>query len=265
MLKLGSVPFLNASPLTYPLEKRMVDHNFDLYYFDPSILSKKLKNGDIDVGLIPVAELLMHDDYVVVPDISISSIGKVDSVILQTKCDIKDLSTIAVDIRSQSSTALLKIVMELFLGLKPQYIKREVDDDFIKEVDGGMLIGDSGLRALYNHKDEYNIYDLGELWTQNTGLPFVYAVFAMKEGVDLGKNYDSLIKSKEIGKKMIPQIIESRADNLGISKDQCFVYLNYRIKYDLGTKEIEGLYKYAELLHKINEIEKEYKIKIYNN
>ena len=77
MIKLGSVPFVNAKPLVYPLEKGLVKHNFDITYEVPSILSQKLSNKDIDIGLIPVAELIRNNQYKVVRDISISSNGNV--------------------------------------------------------------------------------------------------------------------------------------------------------------------------------------------
>ena len=118
LIKLGSVSFLNAQPLTYAIENNLIDHEFDLIQTPPSELSQKLNNRDIDVGLIPVAELLKRKNYNVVSGISISSIGKVDSVILVAKQGIKDLASIAVDKRSQSSTALLRIVLEIFFGIR---------------------------------------------------------------------------------------------------------------------------------------------------
>ena len=253
MIKLGSVSFLNAKPLTYAIENNLIDHEFDLIQTPPSELSQKLSNKEIDLGLIPVAELLKRRDYSVLPDMSISSVGKVDSVIVIAKTDIKEIKKIAVDKRSQSSTGLLKIVIEIFYGLEPEYISRDIDQhDYLDNVDGSMLIGDSGLKKFYQSDDSYNIYDLGEIWTAHTGLPFVYAVFAVNEGVILGENLDVLRYSKDYGLNIVEDIAKVESEKIGIDYNICLEYLTKRIKYDLGNDEIKGIIKYSELLSKLN-------------
>ncbi|TDI89588.1 MAG: hypothetical protein E2O72_06180 [Candidatus Dadabacteria bacterium] len=265
LIKLGSVSFLNAKLLTYALENNLIQHEFDLIQTPPSELSVKLFNKEIDVGLIPVAELLKRKDYSVVPQISISSFGKVDSVIVLAKSDLRELKTIAVDKRSQSSTALLRIVMEIFYGLQPSYLSRDIDKEGVLDgVDGTMLIGDSGLKECYNADNSYKVYDLGEIWTGETGLPFVYAVFAVNKGVILGNNLEALIESKNYGLGIVDEIAETESQKIGIEKDVCLKYLTDRIKYDLGREEIKGIIKYSELLSDLNEAKRISDINIYS-
>lgn len=254
LIKLGSVSFVNAQPLTYAIENNLINHDFDLLQTPPSELSVKLHNKEIDLGLIPVAELLKRKNYNVVPGISISSHGKVDSVIIVAKCDIRDLKRIAVDKRSQSSTALLRIVLEIFHGISPEYIPTDIDKAVMMEnVDGAMLIGDSGLREYYNLRGQYNTYDLGELWTNETGLPFVYAVFAGHRDVILDGNLDALAESKNYGLGIVDKISEIESQKLGIDYEICYKYLTDRIKYDLGNEEIKGIVRYSELLEELGE------------
>lgn len=257
LIKLGSVSFLNAQPLTYAIEHNLIEHEFDLIQTPPSELSQKLYNKEIDLGLIPVAELLKRKNYRVVPAISISSLGKVDSVIIVAKKDIKELRSIAVDHRSQSSTALLRIVLEIFYGNNPEYIPTDIEKDgMMDDVDGAMLIGDSGLREYYNLSEEYKIYDLGEIWTNETDLPFVYAVFAGHRDVILDGNLDSLLESKNYGLGVVDKIADIESQKLGINYDICYKYLTDRIRYDLGKQEIRGLVKYSELLEELGEADK---------
>lgn len=263
LIKLGSVSFLNAQPLTYAIENNLIDHEFDLIQTPPSELSLKLYSREIDLGLIPVAELLKRKDYSVVPGISISSLGKVDSVIIVAKRDIKELSHIAVDRRSQSSTALLRIVLELFYKLSPTYEPRDIDkEDCLDGVDAAMLIGDSGLEKCYDSDTEY-IYDLGEIWTQETALPFVYAVFAGHKDVILGENLDALANSKNYGLGIVDKIADIESQKLGISYDICYTYLTDRIRYDLGDEEIKGMIKYSELLEELGEADKISDLSLY--
>lgn len=263
MINLGSVPFLNAKPLIYPLEKGFVDHNFNISYYNPSTLSKKLSQKEVDIGLIPVAEFLKHDNYMALPGISISSYGKVDSVVLLSRVDISKIKTLAIDSRSQSSTALIRIILEIFVGIKPSYIKRDIENNFFEGVDGGMLIGNSGLKALYSNNNNYFVYDLGELWTNNTGLPFVYAMFAKRKEFDPANGHKSLLEAKNKGVSIISEIVDREFEKLGLSREQCELYLSERIKFDLDEKKIDGLKEYQKLLFELNEIEKINEIEFY--
>ena len=265
MINLGAAPFLNMRPLIYPLEKGVVEHSFNIMYFDPSLLSENLSEGVVDVAPIPSVEFLRNDNYSILPDISISSFGKVDSVILKARKEITKIKSVSVDSRSRSSTALLRIVLELFLGLKPEYVKREPGNGFLEGVDAGMLIGNAGLQARHLFADRYAFtYDLGELWTKETALPFVYAVMAIKKGDDsAGESCKCFPLIREEGAKLISEIVDIESRKLGLSREQCLTYLEERIKYDLDGPKIEGLIKYRDLLFELNEIEKKNEIHFY--
>ena len=251
MLKLGDVPFLNSKPLFYQIERGVINSSVEIVRFSPNVLSELLFDKKIDLGLIPVAELLMRGVYKIVPEISISSFGKVDSVILISTNELKEIKKIALDRRSQSSSNLIKVVFKSFLGMNPEFIKRDYDEHFFNDVDAGMLIGDAGLRFLYSNNDNFKIYDLGEIWTEYTGLPFVYAVLAVNRGVDLGNEPEILIQSKNEGIGLIEEICRKEAEKIGIDKEFCMNYVKNRIHYDLGEDEIKGIMEFARCLNKI--------------
>lgn len=252
-------------PLIFPLEERLVEHNFEVSYTPPSNLSKMLFERKIDLGLIPVAELLKRRTYSIVPNISISSYGKVDSVILIARSEIREIKTVAVDIRSQSSAALLRIILGIFNKLFPAYIEREPDDRFLDGVDGGMLIGDMGLKLRYFPPRGYRIFDLGEIWTSETGLPFVYAIYAVNSGVNLGNNLQALDLAKSIGLKNVERIAKIESEKLGFSEEICLRYLTNRIRYDLGEKEISGILTYGKFLAELEDTQGIPELRIYRN
>ncbi|MEM4408483.1 MAG: menaquinone biosynthesis protein, partial [Candidatus Caldarchaeum sp.] len=196
---LGVVPFLNVKPLVFPLEQNLIKHDIKVVYSPPANLSQLLHERSIDVGLLPVAELFRSPSYAVIPGVSISSFGRVESVVLLSKVPIVDIKTVAVDARSKSSTALLRIVLEAFWGIIPLYRKRFPDDGFLAGVDAAMMIGDEGLRAMHFPPAGFRVHDLGEIWTRETGLPFVYAVYAVRDGVKLGESLMVLEASKHLG------------------------------------------------------------------
>lgn len=274
LLRLGTVSFLNSKPLTYAIEEDLIENDFELIATPPAELSEKLYRKEVDLALIPVAELLRRKSYAVVPGISISSLGKVDSVILLTRGDIGDIRKVAVDSRSQSSTALLRIILEIFYSLLPDYEPRKYelynpetsnpDGEFLKGVDGGMLIGDAGLEYMYSPPEGYKVYDLGEIWTEHTGLPFVYAVFAVNESVVLGRNLDALRRSKAYGLSNLKRIAKLGARKTGLSEAICFKYISQRIKYDLGEDGIRGIIKYSQLLSELGICDRITEFRIYH-
>ena len=249
-ITLVTVPFLNSKPLIYPLEKGLIKNEIEVSYFIPSELSEKLKNREVDIVLIPVAELFKNPEYKIFPGISISSFGPVDSVVLLANKNIDEISSVAIDKRSRSSTALIKIILEKFHLLRPDYKYREIDEGFLANVDCGMLIGNAGLHAKFYPQQGFSVYDLGQLWTEKTGLPFVYAVFAYQaENEDaIATIRDSLLQSKALGIKSIDQFIEEESAKLGLSSEICFNYLTNSIRYDLGTEEIAGMKLFGEYL-----------------
>jgi len=264
VIRLGSVSFLNAKPITHAIENGLVEHDFSIVQTPPSELSGILARNEIDLGLIPVAEFLKRGIYSAVPGISISSYGKVDSVVLLTKGKLKDARTVAVDTRSQSSTALLRVILEIFHGLRPSYTPRDATKKgFLDGVDAGMIIGDLGLEMMYAPPTGYNVYDLGEIWTAETGLPFVFAVFAVNRGVTLGRNVGALAESKAYGMAHAAEIARLESARLGMDEAMCVTYLTERIKYDLGPREEEGIVKYSELLSELGLSKKISGVEIY--
>lgn len=253
MLRLGDVPFLNSKPLFYLLKNGSIASCIEIISRPPNLLSELLRKKNIDMGLVPVVELLTRGNYKVVPGISISSYGKVDSVILISKKELRDIRSVALDGYSLSSANLTRVLFKNFLGINPDFVTRSYDENFFAGVDSGMLIGDTGLKFLYKNADrsEYRIYDLGELWTDFTGLPFVYALLAVNSGVNLENQLDNLIRSKREGVGFIDEICEKESVKIGIGKEFCVNYITNRIRYDLSDMEIKGISEFAKCLSKI--------------
>ena len=251
MLKLGDVPFVNSKLLFYALEKNLVPNQFAIESHPPYILSRLLEEKKIDLGLIPVAELLKKGGYKIVPNISISSLGTVDSVLLISKKEIGEINKVALDMRSQSSSSLTRIVFSCFYGMEPEYILKDHRENFLEDVDAGMIIGDAGLRYLHSNKGKYLVYDLGEIWTEKTGLPFVYAVLAVNDNVDLGSSTGVFEEAKKIGRQYVDEICENEYNKIGIDFELCKNYISNRIRYDLGEPEIKGIREFAGYLNKI--------------
>jgi chorismate dehydratase len=243
-IRVGAVNYLNTKPLVEGLTAFApgIDLSFDL----PSRLADRMAAGDLDVGLIPVVELFRAGTYSVVPDVSIASRGPVLSVTLFSRVPWPEIRTVALDEGSRTSAALTQILLRKRYGVRPQVEQLPINvpaDDL--STDAVLLIGDRAMRACL--PGFRFAYDLGQEWADWTGLPFVYAVWAVRDGIDLGPVADAFRRAKEYGLSRAGQIAAREAPALGLDPGYCRRYLSTIIHYDLGPREVAGLTRYHAL------------------
>ncbi|MBI5183620.1 MAG: menaquinone biosynthesis protein [Nitrospinae bacterium] len=239
-IRFGYHGFLNSRPLIAPLLTGRIDHNLELICDTPARLADMLKEGEIDMGIIPSIEYARgNGSYLLIPNISISSEGDVDTVLLVGMKRFEDIDVVAVDSGSRTSVVLLRIIFRDRLGREPEMISMEPDlEKMMDRADAALIIGDNAFKV---DRSRFNIYDLSTEWYDLTARPFVHAVLAVRHGVGLRNEPELLWKAKEIGSSMIDEIAVEGGERLGITPDICRDYLRNKIIYDLGKKELDSL------------------------
>lgn len=235
--RVGSVPYLNAVPLTRGLENEIV-------LATPSKLAGMLRRDELDAALVSVTEVLLTDRYDILDSVAVASLGEVKSVFLAHRGLLKDATEIFCDPASLTSVNLLRVLLGE-QGVRPEF-KPLASYDHATLPDYTLLIGDPAIDFLRaDHKHE--IWDLGAAWLELTKLPFVYAVWALRRGLDYKRLARQLRDAKEFGVETLDYIIGSRTEyDLDFRKD----YLSWHIHYHLGLDEKRGLARFAELLRK---------------
>jgi chorismate dehydratase len=178
-------------PFLYHLPKI---NGIELVFDVPSRLNEKLAVGEINCGLCSSVFYAKHfEDYILIPDISISAVGKVKSVCLFHKVPLSELSgkTIGITPETETSFALLRLVLEKMKEIKPVYLKlnhssrslsKEEAQAFFETIDGYLAIGNEALELLFTEKFPY-VTDLAEVWLEETGYPFVFALLLVRKEV----------------------------------------------------------------------------------
>ena len=235
--RVGSVDALNTVPLTRGLEDQII-------FATPARLAEMLRRDELDAALVSVVEVLLNDRYDVLDGIAIASLGEVKSVLLAHRRPLEEAKEIFCDTASLTSVRLLKVLLAE-RGLQPEF-KPLPDYNFATAPDYLMLIGDSALDFLFG-PPEHEIWDLGAAWYELTGLPFVYAVWALRRGIENAELRRQLTEAKEFGLDTLDTIIRNRTD---YTEDFRKDYLGWHIHYHLGTDEKRGLAKFMELLRK---------------
>src|SRR5262249_24246986 len=190
----------------------------------PSRLADQLAEGSLDVALIPVIEYFRAGSYTVVPDISIASRGPVLSVTLFSRVPWTGIRRVALDEGSRTSAALTQVLLRKRHGLRPEVVPLPLEQSAEDaDADAVLLIGDRAMRACL--PGFAHAYDLGQEWHDWTGLPFVYAFWAVRSGVDLGPVADALAEAKRRGCEQTGLIAHREAPRLGLDAGFCRRYL----------------------------------------
>jgi len=243
-IRIGAVSYLNARPLVEDLDT--FSDRIDLSLEYPSHLADRMRAGLVDVGLIPVIEYFRGENYKLVRDIAIGSRGPVLSVTVFSRVPFAEIRTLALDEGSRTSAALAAIVLAGRYGVRPQTQILPLDADAeTLPTDAVLLIGDRAMKAClpgYPYA-----MDLGEEWTDWTGLPMVFAVWAVRPEVDLGEVEVALHEAKSRGLMRAGVIAQREAPLLGLDAGFCRRYLSNVIRYDFGPREQAGLRKYYQL------------------
>src|SRR5204862_1786791 len=101
VIRIGSVPYLNSKVLTYGLQPGTERYTFETHV--PSVLAKRLRNGQIDVALLSSIEFFRNPRYQIVPNISVSSHGEIWSVQLYHRVPLKVARRIGLDPASETT------------------------------------------------------------------------------------------------------------------------------------------------------------------
>jgi chorismate dehydratase len=237
--RIGSVPYLNAAPLTRGLSGELI-------FATPAKLADMLRRAELDAALVSVTEVLLSDRYDILDGVAIASLGEVFSVFLAHKKPLAEAQEIFCDTASLTSVTLLKVLLaekKLFPKFSPLESYADASDkDFV------LLIGDRAIE-FQRAPHEHDIFDLGSAWLELTNLPFVYAVWALRRGVENRELRAELREAKHFGLETLDTIIETREE---FDKDFRRDYFEWHIHFHLAEDEKRGIAKFCELLRKHN-------------
>jgi chorismate dehydratase len=181
-IKVGAVSYLNTKPLIYGFQKGLMNDRLEMVTDYPSKLAQMLVNGEIDMGLVPVAIIPQLRESHIIGHYCIGSTGAVASVGLFSEVPIEQVEEVMLDYQSRTSVALARILFSEYWKCKPVFTPG--GENFSEQIKGrkaAVVIGD---RALRQRSLSSHVYDFGEAWTSLTGLPFVYAAWVSNKPLD---------------------------------------------------------------------------------
>lgn len=246
--RVGCVSYLNSKPLIEGVDDHPQTHvRFDV----PARLLGDLETGEVDIALCPVIDYFRsHQPLAIVPVGGICCEGPTFTVRLYSQTPIDQVQTIFGDSDSHTSVALVQVVLEQRFGIRPRMVeyhaREQVAEGKIHEkpqtmlLIGDKVVTDSPLAVEYPYQ-----LDLGQAWNELTGLPFMFAVWMARPGVDLGTLPERLTRQREINAEQLDAVVDRYAPAHHWPRELAHRYLGSILQYKIDDRHLEAMRRFG--------------------
>jgi chorismate dehydratase len=239
-MRLGRISYVNMAPVFHRLEADVEEVSGV-----PTELARMLLAGEVDVAPIPSIEWARNADRLkVLPRLCVSSQGAVDSIQLVSPIAMERISSIAVTPESATSVVLARVLF-------PDARQVPLGED----ADAKLLIGDAALRSAF--EDPTPHHDLGRLWTERTGLPMVFALWACADPAPEGieELEDALVASVRRARAEPDVLAREAMERYGYPAGFLARYFE-KLRYRFGPRERAALFTFLELARDAGELDR---------
>ncbi|PJJ02786.1 futalosine synthase [Streptomyces sp. 2333.5] len=253
---MGHIQFLNCMPLYWGLARTGTLLDLDLTKDTPEKLSEQLVRGELDIAPITLVEFLRAaDDLVAFPDLAVGCDGPVMSCVIVSQKPLEQLdgARVALGSTSRTSVRLAQLLLAEKIGVRPDYYTCPPDlGVMMQEADAAVLIGDAALRANLHDGPRLGleVHDLGQMWKEWTGLPFVFAVWAARreylerEPVVVQKVHEAFLASRDLSLEEVGKVAEQAARWETFDEPVLERYFT-TLDFCFGPAQLEGVTEFA--------------------
>jgi chorismate dehydratase len=268
--RLGRIAYLNVLPIYFAMEHIFGENGFRLVQGTPAELNALMCRGEVDLGSISALEYGRgFADYLLLPDLSISSKGAVGSVLLFSRVPFFRLDgrTIRVSAASASGAALLKVLMARLFEVQPRYESGLLVSSPREDFAAVMAIGDEALALKAAGNMPFEL-DLGEAWQELTGLPFVFGVWAVRRDFAVAQPeatqalHRLLLRSRDWGLGALAELSRFAAASFDMSPAQILAYF-HQLNFFLSPEHEEGLATFFHYLYNLGELAVEPRVEYF--
>ena len=256
-VRIGRISYMNVAPIYYGLDEQTDADWYAITSAPPAVLNRMMAAGELDISPVSTAAYADHqDEWLLLPNLSISCDGPVMSVVLASRFSIRELDgkRVVLSDESASAAALLRLFFKEH-GIRPEIRCRRLDgENALSDADAVLVIGDAALNGKWQKAYRY-VWDLCGAWKDATGLPFVFALWAVRkqyareQAVRLARTFDILNRSRRKGCANLAAITTSLQKARRLKKDVLERYFN-GLQYDLDAVKFRGLQAFFDRLHR---------------
>ncbi|MFC7928040.1 MULTISPECIES: menaquinone biosynthetic enzyme MqnA/MqnD family protein [Streptomyces] len=254
--RVGHIQFLNCLPLYWGLARTGTLLDLELTKDTPEKLSERLVRGDLDIGPVTLVEFLRNaDDLVALPDIAVGCDGPVMSCVIVSQRPLEELdgARVALGSTSRTSVRLAQLLLSERYGVSPDYYTCPPDlGVMMQEAEAAVLIGDAALRASLHDAPRLGlqVHDLGLMWKEWTGLPFVFAVWAVRkdylarEPETVHEVHQAFLASRDLSLEEVAKVAEQAARWEAFDAELLERYFR-TLDFRFGPEQLAGAREFA--------------------
>ncbi|MFC8490567.1 menaquinone biosynthetic enzyme MqnA/MqnD family protein [Streptomyces sp. NPDC057235] len=254
--RVGHIQFLNCLPLYWGLARTGTLLDLELTKDTPEKLSERLVRGDLDIGPVTLVEYLRHaDGLVALPDIAVGCDGPVMSCVIVSQRPLEELdgARVALGSTSRTSVRLAQLLLAERYGVSPDYYTCPPDLGLMmQEAEAAVLIGDAALRASLHDAPRLGlqVHDLGLMWKEWTGLPFVFAVWAVRKDYlardpeTVHEVHQAFLASRDLSLEEVTKVAEQAARWEAFDAELLERYFR-TLDFRFGPEQLAGAREFA--------------------
>jgi chorismate dehydratase len=248
-LTIAASTYLNSAPLIWSFLHGPRREQVKLIDAVPAQCGQLLRQGIVDVALIPVIEYQRISNISLVSNVCVGSKTEVRSVLLVSKQpEIEKIQSIALDESSRTSAALLKIIFCEFIKRDASWRSSSPDlHDMLANNDAALIIGDP---AMTIPREGLHIWDMAALWRKYTGLGFVFAMWAVRNEATRRARGVDFAAARDEGVAQIEEIVDYYLKHIPLGREELKFYLTENIAFKLDDQMQQGLNLYFKLAAK---------------
>ncbi|TCJ97359.1 menaquinone biosynthetic enzyme MqnA/MqnD family protein [Nocardia alba] len=255
--RVGHISYLNCAPLLWGLARTGKLIDIDLVKGTPDVLGKEILEGRLDIGPVSLADFLQHQELLVpLSEIAIGSDGPVMSCVIVSQVPLEELGGARVALGSESRTSirLAQLVLGEMVGVHAEYFSCKPDlESMLDAASAAVLIGDAALRVatLGSTRSSLTVHDLGQMWREWTGHPFVFAViaarreFAARAPELVSEVHAALVEARDLALTEIDEVSQRIARWEDFDAELLRRYYTHALNYDLGDRQYAGIAEFA--------------------
>lgn len=239
-LRVATPPYLVARPLREGLGR---EPGIELTDAVPARLVEGLRAGNLDVALVSSIELFRQPGYSYIAGPAVAGRGAVNSVQIFRRKALPELRSIALDPASRAAATLAQIVLPRRTSGPVQFLATELGTDprAVEGADGWLRIGDAALRETFA-ADAPATFNPSAAWAEDTGLPFVFAVWVVGPGVVLtAEQLAAFARAQARGVACLEALAQEGAAAWQLELEHCRRYLLEECSYDVGEDTAPAL------------------------
>jgi chorismate dehydratase len=265
-LRIAAIRFLNPAPLMWdfdhPPHAVPLATRYDIESMMPAQCAERLSSGRADLGLVPVTAFAHSRDLCIVPGCAIASKGAIRSLLLVVRAatGLENVRSIATDTSSHATRAYVQVMARRFWKIPAMFVPHPPDlNAMLAACDAALLIGDPALLALEDRAarqqrtgEELLYLDLGAEWRKLTGLPWISALWGLREEAARSpaqreQLLSDLLGSRDAGLAHIDDLADEWAMHIDVPRVTIHAYLSQNIHYVLDEECLAGLRGFYEL------------------